>query len=116
MKTNVGGADKILRIVAGIALLAFGSGAVRGSGGVREGSGDARVLEVVRAETNLTLFLEWHAVGVEKDGPRIRSVTARHVRTSAEHRFRARLFASDEAAAGMRAFLTRQPAPWVSAT
>jgi hypothetical protein len=54
---------------------------------------DDKKLRVVQAEPNLKLFLNWHADTVEKDGPRIRAVRARHIETGREMRFPAALFA-----------------------
>ncbi|MDZ7616624.1 MAG: FAD-dependent oxidoreductase [Patescibacteria group bacterium] len=54
---------------------------------------DARKLEAVQAEKNLSLFLNMHAVKVEKLGSRIVAVIARHIETGAELRFPAALFA-----------------------
>ena len=50
-------------------------------------------LRVVQAEKSISLFLETHAFRVEMDGPRLRAVVARHLRTGEERRFRGSLFA-----------------------
>jgi hypothetical protein len=54
---------------------------------------DQRKLDVVRAEENIVLFLEWHAFDVEKARDRIVALSAQHVRSGRELRFRAPLFA-----------------------
>jgi len=54
---------------------------------------DERKLAVVRAEPNIRLFFNTRAVGVEKSGNRIAAVVARDIRTGAERRFEAPLFA-----------------------
>ncbi len=54
---------------------------------------DARKLRVVRAEKNISLFLNTHAFKVEKAGNRITAILARNIRTSAIFRFHAPLFA-----------------------
>ncbi len=54
---------------------------------------DARKLEAVKAEKSISLFLNMHAVKVEKQGSRIVAVVARHIKTGAELRFPAALFA-----------------------
>jgi len=48
--------------------------------------------EVMRAETNITLFLGWHAFRVQEDGDRIVSVDAKNTRTNRELRFCAPVF------------------------
>lgn len=58
-----------------------------------EGGNDARQLEVVQAEKNISLFLNMHAFHVEEQGERISAVVARDTRTAQELRFRAPLFA-----------------------
>ena len=55
-------------------------------------SGD-KALDVVRAEKNISLFLDTHAFAVEKQGNKISAVVARDIVTSREIRFRAPLFA-----------------------
>lgn len=54
---------------------------------------DARKEAVCRAEPNLTVLLGHYAMGVTKDGPRIRSVRLLQVRTGREREVRGRLFA-----------------------
>jgi hypothetical protein len=54
---------------------------------------DEKKLYVVRQEKNLRLFLNLHAVKVEKAGARITAVIARDVRTSKDLRFAGALFA-----------------------
>jgi hypothetical protein len=58
-----------------------------------EGGNDARQLEVVRAEKNISLFLNMRAFRVDTRGGRIVAVVARDTRTLKELRFRAPLFA-----------------------
>ena len=62
------------------------------SPGTYEEFGDAKKEQVVRAEPNIDLFLNTHAFAVERDGPRIRSVTAVDTKTSSELRFTGRFF------------------------
>jgi hypothetical protein len=54
---------------------------------------DEKKLGVVRAESNIRLFFNTRATGVEKKGNRISAVLARDVRTGVETRFQAPLFA-----------------------
>ena len=54
---------------------------------------DARKEAVCRAEPNLTLLLGHYALGVSKDGERIRSVRLLEVRTGREREVRGRFFA-----------------------
>ena len=54
---------------------------------------DEKKLHVVRQEKNLRLFLNMHAIKVEKSGKRITAVIARDVRTSKDVRFAGALFA-----------------------
>ena len=68
-------------------------GATRSSGGLSARPDDPHLLRMVKAEKNISLFLEMHVFKVEKDGSRIKSVVAKHVRTSEERRFRGALFA-----------------------
>ena len=70
-----------------------GAGGVQSSGGLRARPNDGHLLAMVRAEKNISLFLEAHAFAVEKDGLRLKAVVARHVRTSEEKVFRGALFA-----------------------
>jgi hypothetical protein len=50
---------------------------------------DQRRMDVVRAEKNITPFLNWHAFRVTKQGKRIASVDAKNVATGEERRFSA---------------------------
>jgi hypothetical protein len=68
-------------------------GDVFASGGVRPRPNDQHVLKLAQAETNLALHLNTHVVAVEKEGPRIKAVVAKHTRTSKELIFRGTLFA-----------------------
>jgi hypothetical protein len=54
---------------------------------------DEKKLAVVRAETNIKLFLNLHANAVETEGKRIRAVVAQDIRTGGRLRFHAPLFA-----------------------
>jgi hypothetical protein len=54
---------------------------------------DDKKLAVVQAEPNIRLFLNMHAIAVEKQGDRIKAVIAKHTRDSRELRFPATLFA-----------------------
>ncbi|MCX5646994.1 MAG: FAD-dependent oxidoreductase [Phycisphaerae bacterium] len=54
---------------------------------------DDKKLELVRAESNIHLFLNIHAYKVEKEGSRIVAVIGRDIRTSKDLRFAAPLFA-----------------------
>jgi hypothetical protein len=54
---------------------------------------DEKKLQIVRAESNIHLFLDLHAYKVEKEGNRIAAVIARDIRTSKDLRFSAPLFA-----------------------
>ena len=54
---------------------------------------DAKKENVVRAEKNISLFLNTHAFKVEMDGQRIAAVFAKNIRDSRELRFPARFFA-----------------------
>lgn len=49
--------------------------------------GDARKIEIVKAEKNLTLFLNTHVFKAEKEKDRIIAVTGRDIATSQETRF-----------------------------
>jgi hypothetical protein len=55
--------------------------------------GDQKKLDLVRAETNIHLFLGVHACQVEKEGSRIIAVVGRDIRASKDLRFLAPLFA-----------------------
>ncbi len=54
---------------------------------------DQRKLDAVKAEENLSLFLNMHAFKVEKEGNRIVAVIARHIKDGTELRFPGTLFA-----------------------
>lgn len=54
---------------------------------------DQRKLDAVNAEENLSLFLNMHAVKVEKEGDRIVAVIAKHIEDGTELRFPGTLFA-----------------------
>ena len=62
------------------------------SPGTYEEFGDAKKEQIVRAEPKIDLFLNTHAFAVERDGARIKSVTAVDTKTSRELRFTGRLF------------------------
>ncbi|MEX0670396.1 MAG: FAD-dependent oxidoreductase [Pirellulales bacterium] len=62
------------------------------SPGTFEEFGDAKKEKVVRDEPNIDLFLNTHAFAVEKDGPRIRSVTCLDVKTGRDLRFTGTFF------------------------
>ncbi|WP_020526120.1 FAD-dependent oxidoreductase [Flexithrix dorotheae] len=55
--------------------------------------GDMRKLEVVKAEKNLSLFLNTHACAVEKEGNNIVAVIGRDIATNQEFRFEGKTFA-----------------------
>src|ERR1035441_6571287 len=80
---------------------------------IRLGSGNARSAEVyadekkvyvVQQEKNIRLFLNTHAIGVEKSGDRITAVIARDVRTGKDLRFAGSLFADCTGDATIGAF------------
>lgn len=54
---------------------------------------DEKKLEMINAEENITLFLNWRAFDVEKEGTKITSVLAKNIETSEELSFSAPLFA-----------------------
>lgn len=54
---------------------------------------DDKKLDIVRAESNIHLFLDVHAYQVEKEGSRIVAVIGRDIKTSRDLRFSAPLFA-----------------------
>ncbi|NQT13054.1 MAG: FAD-dependent oxidoreductase, partial [Planctomycetes bacterium] len=54
---------------------------------------DEKKLRVVRAEKNLSLFLNVHVFRAEKQGDRIAAVVGKHIKDGRELRFRAPLFA-----------------------
>ena len=62
------------------------------SPGKKEEFEDEKKERIVRAEKNITLFLNHHAYKVKKEGDQIESVTAFNTRTSAQIEFRAPLF------------------------
>jgi len=63
------------------------------SPGTYEEFGDAKKEQVVRAEPNLTLFLNHHVYRIEQEGNRLTAVIAIDTQTSEERRFSAPLFA-----------------------
>lgn len=65
------------------------------TGNARHGDiyADERKMEVVKAEPNITLFMEQRVTGVEMDGQKIAAVIARHVRSAHRIRVRGTLFA-----------------------
>ncbi|MEZ0265626.1 MAG: FAD-dependent oxidoreductase [Phycisphaerae bacterium] len=65
----------------------------KSSPGTIEEYGDEKKEVIVKAEKNIKLFLSTQAFAVEMDGNKIKSVTARNVKTSEELKFRAKLFA-----------------------
>ena len=65
----------------------------RGNARPAECYNDNKKLRVLKAETNLHLFLNTHAYQVETDNRRIVAVIARNIRTNQELRFPGRLFA-----------------------
>lgn len=65
----------------------------KASPGTAEEFADDRKEAVVRAEKNIQLFLNTHALAVEKAGNQIRAVIAMDVRTGELYRFAGRLFA-----------------------
>lgn len=64
----------------------------KSSPGTFEEFGDAKKEALVRAEKNISLFLNHHALGVEMQGKRIVSVTAIDTRTTEVKRFPGTLF------------------------
>lgn len=54
---------------------------------------DEKKLEMINAEENISLFLNWRAFDVEKEGTKITSVLAKNIETSEELSFSAPLFA-----------------------
>ena len=64
----------------------------KSSPGTFEEFGDAKKEALVRAEKNIALFLNHHALGVEMQGKRIVSVTAIDTRTTEVKRFAGTLF------------------------
>jgi len=65
----------------------------KGSPGKTSEFGDDRKLKVVRAEKNISLFLNHHAFRAVTKGKRIAAVDARHIVTGRERRFFGKLFA-----------------------
>ncbi len=63
------------------------------SPGKAEDFGDARKEAVVRAEKNISLYLNHYAHAVEKEGSRIEAVLAFDTRSGRERRFQAKFFA-----------------------
>ena len=54
---------------------------------------DQKKMDWLKAESNITLFLNYRAFYVKKEGDKIVSVTARHIETSEDMEFRGKLFA-----------------------
>lgn len=54
---------------------------------------DSRKEQIVRAEKNISLFLNYHVFKTEMTGNRIKAVVAKHIETGEEMRFTGRLFA-----------------------
>ena len=54
---------------------------------------DEKKTNAVKAEKNISLFLNTHAVGVEKEGDKITAVIGKDIRTGRELSFKAALFA-----------------------
>jgi hypothetical protein len=52
-----------------------------------------KILSILKKEENLTLFLNQHASGVEKDGDKIKTITATNLSTNETIKLAARLFA-----------------------
>ena len=59
---------------------------------LRENYEDQKKLDWLANEKNVTLFLNYRAIGVTKDGNKITSVTARHIESGKEQKFEAPLF------------------------
>ncbi len=55
--------------------------------------GDSRKLAIVKAEKNISLYLNMHAYNVEMDGDNIIAVIARHIEKNSELRFSGKYFA-----------------------
>ena len=55
--------------------------------------GELRALSILEAESNVSVFLDHHILGVVMDGDRIVSVDARHAPSSEDRRFHAAVFA-----------------------
>jgi len=66
---------------------------LRGNAQPAEHYNDQQKLDVVGAEKNLHLFLNMHALQVEKEGDRLTAVIAQHITAGTRHRFTAPLFA-----------------------
>jgi len=66
---------------------------LRGNAQPAENYDDQRKLKVVQAEQNIHLFLNMHALKVEKQGDRIVAVVAQHIQKGSLSRFTAPLFA-----------------------
>lgn len=62
------------------------------SPGTYEEFGDEKKEELVRAEKNISLFLNHHVFAASKDGSRLKSVSALNTRTSQVRRFEGALF------------------------
>ena len=66
---------------------------MNGSGGIRASVDDDYVLAMAAREKNLSLHLNTHVTGIERDGARLTALRARDIRTGNERRFAAPLFA-----------------------
>ncbi len=66
---------------------------LRGNAQPAENYNDQQKLDVVKAEKNIHLFLDMHALKVEKQGDRIVAVIAQHIQNGSRLRFTAPLFA-----------------------
>lgn len=75
----------------------------KSSPGTFEEFGDAKKEALVRAEKNISLFLNHHAFRVEVDGHRLKSVTAFDTRTGHIRRFAGTLFVDSTGHAGIGA-------------
>lgn len=65
----------------------------KNSPGMEQEFGDAKKEEIVRAEKNISLFLNEHVYAAETKGGKIVAVTSLDTRTSKEKKFRGKLFA-----------------------
>jgi hypothetical protein len=54
---------------------------------------DAKKAEAIVKEKNISMFANYHAIGVQMNGQRIESVVAKHIETGEEHIFEALVFA-----------------------
>lgn len=63
-----------------------------GNAGAAANYEDDKKMNLVKAEPNIQLFTNYHAIGVKSEGNRILSVTAMHIETGEELTFEAPLF------------------------